>query len=172
MKRSDLITVFAVFHHAVLLTHSFEWSGKGRFPSISDGKRSFRLSMEGLSRQEDDAMKPRDHGRRNLFLGSAVALGSALWGCTTRPAKATTVILEESEARRIDIFERNAPSVVFIDTFVEKQDVFSPNVMEVPLGSGSGFVWDRDGHIGRLFVEDDALLLVPWMLSCLTVPKK
>jgi S1-C subfamily serine protease len=55
--------------------------------------------------------------------------------------------LEESENRRIEVFERNAPSVVFIDTFSEKQDVFSPNVMEVPLGTGSGFVWDKDGHI-------------------------
>ena len=149
MKRSDLIALLAVFHHAVWLTYSFEWSGNGRFPSISGGKRSFRLSMQALSRQEDDSIKLIDNGRRNLFLGSAVALGSALWGCTTRPAKASTVILEESEARRIDIFERNAPSVVFIDTFVEKQDVFSPNVMEVPLGSGSGFVWDKEGHIGR-----------------------
>lgn len=147
MKRSDLITVIAVFHHVVRLTHSFEWSGNVRFPSISGGKRSFGLSMQGLSRQDGDSIKPIDHGRRNLLLGSAVALGSAIWGCTTRPAKATTVILEESEARRIDIFERNAPSVVFIDTFVEKQDVFSPNVLEVPLGSGSGFVWDKEGHI-------------------------
>ena len=40
-------------------------------------------------------------------------------------------------------------TVVFIDTFTEKQDVFSPNIMEVPLGSGSGFVWDKEGHIGK-----------------------
>lgn len=55
--------------------------------------------------------------------------------------------LTESEQRRIDVFERAAPSVVYIDTFVEQRDVFSTNVMEVPIGTGSGFVWDDRGHI-------------------------
>jgi len=65
-----------------------------------------------------------------------------------RPAGASSLaVLEESENRRIEVFERNAPSVVFIDTFSVKQDAFSPNIMEVPLGTGSGFVWDKDGHI-------------------------
>lgn len=53
----------------------------------------------------------------------------------------------DPEERRISVFERAAPSVVYIDTFVEARDVFSPNVMEVPLGAGSGFVWDDKGHI-------------------------
>lgn len=55
--------------------------------------------------------------------------------------------LTEAEERRIDVFERVAPSVVYIDTFVEQRDVFSTNVMEVPVGTGSGFVWDDKGHI-------------------------
>ncbi|KAL7486628.1 hypothetical protein ACHAW6_012228 [Cyclotella cf. meneghiniana] len=51
------------------------------------------------------------------------------------------------EENRIAIFERVAPSVVYIDTFAEKRDVFSTNVMEVPIGSGSGYIWDSEGHI-------------------------
>ena len=51
------------------------------------------------------------------------------------------------ETSRIAIFERVAPSVVYIDTFSEKRDVFSTNVLEVPVGSGSGFIWDKNGHI-------------------------
>ena len=35
---------------------------------------------------------------------------------------------DSEEENRIAIFERVAPSVVYIDTFVEKQDVFSTNV--------------------------------------------
>lgn len=87
--------------------------------------------------------------RRNLIMSSATAFISAILpGSRPPPAQAAGgTYLEESEIRRIGIFERNAPSVVFIDTFSEKQDVFSPNVMEVPLGTGSGFVWDTDGHI-------------------------
>lgn len=53
----------------------------------------------------------------------------------------------DPELRRIAVFERAAPSVVFIDTFVDQRDAFSNNVMEVPLGAGSGFVWDAKGHI-------------------------
>ena len=45
---------------------------------------------------------------------------------------------DSEEENRIAIFERVAPSVVYIDTFSEKRDVFSTNVMEVPIGSGSG----------------------------------
>ncbi|GFH55736.1 hypothetical protein CTEN210_12212 [Chaetoceros tenuissimus] len=55
--------------------------------------------------------------------------------------------LTESEIRRIAVFEKAAPSVVYIDTFVEQRDQFSTNVMEVPIGTGSGFVWDDKGHI-------------------------
>jgi S1-C subfamily serine protease len=37
--------------------------------------------------------------------------------------------------------------VVYITTVAVQQDLFSMNVMEVPQGSGSGFIWDRAGHI-------------------------
>jgi len=55
--------------------------------------------------------------------------------------------LTQIEKRRISIFETIAPSVVYIDTFAEQRDAFTMNVMEVPLGAGSGFVWDEQGHI-------------------------
>ena len=62
--------------------------------------------------------------------------------------RAPNVICADSaEENRIAIFERVAPSVVYIDTFSQKTDVFSTNVLDVPLGSGSGFIWDTEGHI-------------------------
>lgn len=61
-------------------------------------------------------------------------------------AKSSEMCTAEEE-RRIQIFERAAPGVVFIDTFKQQRDEFSNNVLEVPLGSGSGFVWDDRGHI-------------------------
>jgi S1-C subfamily serine protease len=54
---------------------------------------------------------------------------------------------DSEEMRRIAIFEKTSPSVVFIDTFIERRDSLATNAMEVPLGSGSGFIWDRDGHV-------------------------
>lgn len=54
---------------------------------------------------------------------------------------------QSAEARRINVFERSAPSTVYIDTYVEQRDAFSPNVMEIPVGTGSGIIWDDQGHI-------------------------
>ena len=59
----------------------------------------------------------------------------------------SSICADSAEENRIAIFERVAPSVVYIDTFSQKTDVFSTNVLDVPLGSGSGFIWDTDGHI-------------------------
>ena len=54
---------------------------------------------------------------------------------------------DSEEENRIAIFELVAPSVVYIDTFSEKRDIFSTNIEEVPIGSGSGYIWDSEGHI-------------------------
>ncbi len=63
------------------------------------------------------------------------------------PGEPVLDALTESELRRIAIFEKAAPSVVYIDTYQEQRDAFSTNTMEVPVGTGSGFVWDDKGHI-------------------------
>ncbi|KAI4981436.1 hypothetical protein ZWY2020_021928 [Hordeum vulgare] len=39
------------------------------------------------------------------------------------------------------------PSVVYITNLVVRQDAFTLDVLEVLQGSGSGFVWDKLGHI-------------------------
>lgn len=56
-------------------------------------------------------------------------------------------MLQSAETQVIDLFQNVAPSVVYINTFVERLDAFSMNVFEVPQGTGSGFVWDKEGHI-------------------------
>jgi hypothetical protein len=151
MRYRGIWCVLALLLQHSRLAYSFERSSNQRFPAMSRWGRSFGLGNISPSRKDQESVETTnnndDEGRRSFILGSAAALGSAIWS-RQQPAQASTVILEESEARRIDIFERNSPSVVFIDTFTEKQDAFSPNVMEVPLGSGSGFVWDNKGHIG------------------------
>ena len=55
-------------------------------------------------------------------------------------------IVTEEEAT-IKLFEESAPSVVFITTSTVRQDYWSRNVTEIPAGNGSGFIWDREGHI-------------------------
>ena len=51
------------------------------------------------------------------------------------------------EQNLISLFERTSPAVVFITTLQEVRPRFGMNVHRVPQGSGSGFIWDADGHI-------------------------
>ena len=55
--------------------------------------------------------------------------------------------LLEDERNTIDIFRRVSSAVVFITSKERRQDMFTLNILEIPVGSGSGFVWDRNGHI-------------------------
>jgi S1-C subfamily serine protease len=63
------------------------------------------------------------------------------------PAPAPRPDLADEERATIALFERASPSVVFITSLAVRQDVFSLNVQEIPQGAGSGFVWDKRGHI-------------------------
>ncbi len=65
------------------------------------------------------------------------------------PVRATTPRgdLKPEEQATIDLFNQAAPSVCFITTTSLREDFWSRNVMEIPRGTGSGFVWDRKGHI-------------------------
>jgi S1-C subfamily serine protease len=55
--------------------------------------------------------------------------------------------LSAEEQRTIDIFEAASPSVVYITTVQHVRDFWSRNVMRVPQGTGSGFIWDASGHV-------------------------
>ncbi|MEO1713692.1 MAG: trypsin-like peptidase domain-containing protein [Bacteroidota bacterium] len=55
--------------------------------------------------------------------------------------------LNEEEKATIQLFEDAAPSVVFITTSNVRVDFFSRKATEIPRGTGSGFVWDQQGHI-------------------------
>ncbi|MEL6657179.1 MAG: trypsin-like peptidase domain-containing protein [Bacteroidota bacterium] len=51
------------------------------------------------------------------------------------------------EQHTIRLFEQAAPSVCFITTSKLRRSYYSRNEQEIPSGSGSGFVWDKEGHI-------------------------
>ena len=55
--------------------------------------------------------------------------------------------LTPEEKRDIDVFRRAQASVVFITAIALRRDIFTMDVFQIPQGSGSGFVWDRQGHI-------------------------
>ncbi|HQQ77875.1 MAG TPA: trypsin-like peptidase domain-containing protein [Thermoanaerobaculia bacterium] len=81
------------------------------------------------------------------------------------PAEARPVTargdLASDEKATIELFERCSPSVVYI-TSLARRPVSFFEMTEVPQGSGSGFVWDRQGHIVTNFhvIQDASSLVV------------
>ena len=55
--------------------------------------------------------------------------------------------LAQDELNTIDIFRENSKSVVYITSIALRRGVFSLNAVEIPQGTGSGFVWDTEGSI-------------------------
>ncbi len=103
-----------------------------------------------------------------LFLGIGFFIGAA-WKNSSNPAQnedqdasvnavpasfesreallAENPALNPSEVATIQLFERASPSVCFITTTALSRDLWTRDVTEIPRGSGSGFVWDKQGHI-------------------------
>ncbi|MCP9455385.1 MAG: trypsin-like peptidase domain-containing protein [Nitrospira sp.] len=55
--------------------------------------------------------------------------------------------LSPDELATIAVFERASKSVVFIANTAIQRDFWSLDTFEVPQGSGSGFIWNKQGHI-------------------------
>jgi S1-C subfamily serine protease len=95
--------------------------------------------------------------RGALLLISAL-LGAGLASAQPRPETSGQAVvqprpvaprgpLSADERNTIGVFESVSPSVVYITTVQYVRDFFSRNVMRVPQGTGSGFVWDDQGRI-------------------------
>jgi len=55
--------------------------------------------------------------------------------------------LATDEINTIDVFNSVSPSVVYITSISVQRNLFSLNVYEIPKGTGSGFIWDKQGRI-------------------------
>lgn len=54
----------------------------------------------------------------------------------------------DDEANNIEIFKQASPSVVYItNSRLVRRSFYSLNPQEIPQGSGSGFIWSRDGYV-------------------------
>jgi S1-C subfamily serine protease len=94
-------------------------------------------------------------GTRPAAVGSpnAPSLSTA---AATIPVDPLPSGLAASELRDIEIFRRASPSTVFISRIVSVRRGFSFDVTRMEQGSGSGFVWDTDGHVVTNFHVIDA----------------
>ncbi len=53
----------------------------------------------------------------------------------------------DDENKLVNIFSTTTPSVAYISTYQAEMNLLGMQSMEVPQGTGSGFVWDKEGHI-------------------------
>jgi len=101
------------------------------------------------------ARRPSSSGvKLGILLGLLLAV-LALWILRSRwqpPAAEPRAItprgdLAADEQSMIALFRQASPAVVHITTLAVRQDAFSFNVLQIPQGTGSGFVWDAAGHV-------------------------
>ena len=94
--------------------------------------------------------------RRSIYIVSLFSAGifagwcgHALTPAVVRPrAVEPRGPLPDWEQVPIRRFKEAAPSVVYITTTEERsRDFFGLDVVEVPAGSGTGFIWDVEGHV-------------------------
>jgi S1-C subfamily serine protease len=89
--------------------------------------------------------------RRTLPRVLAVLSLAILPGCVHKDDQPHPVVargdLASDEKATIELFHQASPSVVFITSLARRRDFFTLNVREYPAGTGSGFLWDTDGHV-------------------------
>lgn len=89
-----------------------------------------------------------------LFSGGLWALSSAgIWpfsrnwvNAVSRPITPRGD-LSDDERTTIEIFRESLPSVVYISSLTVNRAQASPNPVQITRGTGSGFVWDHQGHV-------------------------
>lgn len=55
--------------------------------------------------------------------------------------------LAADEQSTIALFRAASPAVVYITNIEVRRNIFSLNIQEIPKGTGSGFIWDKQGRI-------------------------
>ena len=108
--------------------------------------------------------------RRHSVVIALLALAVGVAACTVELSPSATAIADEPESTNrgearlqapapdpltdlrpdeqsiVDLFENTSPSVVYITTVTRRRDIFGRGV-NVPQGTGTGFIWDADGHV-------------------------
>jgi len=84
-----------------------------------------------------------------LALAAGVALASPGVAEIASAVAVTAPVqhLTQEERQTVGIFKNNTPSVVFITNLAYGRDAFTLDAVEAPQGAGSGFVWDKQGHV-------------------------
>ncbi|MDR3672793.1 MAG: trypsin-like peptidase domain-containing protein [Holophaga sp.] len=87
-----------------------------------------------------------------IILGSGLWVGWCASQAVSRGSAAPRQVtprgpLPAAEQSVVDRFKEARVSVVYLTSLAYQQDFFSLDVQTVPTGSGSGFIWDTEGHV-------------------------
>jgi S1-C subfamily serine protease len=82
------------------------------------------------------------------LVGGVGGSGDRLFGVSVEPRPVLARgSLSEEEQDTVALFESRKNSVVFITTIQEQVNPWTGDPMQVRRGTGSGFIWDADGHV-------------------------
>ena len=91
-------------------------------------------------------MKPNFKGFQSAILYLAVVL-ALLYPNSLFADSHKNAGLTPDEKNNIEIFNKTNKSVVYVTNSQMRRDRFNMNIYEIPAGTGTGFVWNRDGLI-------------------------
>ena len=112
------------------------------------------LGAFALSGDGDDAY---DASRTVAAPASAATAGEMVGNLPDIPGN---TFLTDDESNNIQIFSAASPSVAFVTNTQLRRQRFSLNVMEIPQGSGTGFVWDKTGLIVTNFPRPESKAVI------------
>ncbi len=104
----------------------------------------FAAGTAWSSQQSDTQTAPTDEDEPQAALHTDPKNAAA---SNAKQANGRWTGLKSHELETIKLFESASHSVAFITTSNLRQDYWTRNVNEIPRGTGSGFVWDKSGHI-------------------------
>lgn len=87
---------------------------------------------------------PETTGAKHPSKGTAAVAAA---DATAKVAPLSPGARTQAERNTIDVFGAAAPATVFVTQSQVVYDRFSMRAAEVPAGAGTGFVWDKEGHV-------------------------
>ncbi|MDG2460058.1 MAG: trypsin-like peptidase domain-containing protein [Luminiphilus sp.] len=88
--------------------------------------------------------------KRYGFWGSCLAAICLQWSGLSVAADETPDYLSfstDDEANTTEVFQKASPAVVFVTSSELRRQRFTRNVMEIPRGAGSGFIWNANSGL-------------------------
>ncbi|CAD7697709.1 unnamed protein product [Ostreobium quekettii] len=127
--------------------------GTSHVCTIGRGGQRWPSGMQAVGRS-DGAVNDQDGDFWARQCGTATSAVVALSmfvvpyvGTNATMFEAPAAMLAGEERRTVDLFKRNTPAVVNVTNMGMRQDALTLDILEIPQGAGSGFVWDNSGHV-------------------------